>query len=274
MAMLTLGFSAAETASSPYAKFFNPAMAALPGHVIDALSKGPVASELLAPFDRAKDLQEDGYIWAETGYTIAPDGDARIACLTHMPGVTPAMWDWWFAWHGSEALRYKLWHPLAHVDVAWADGKGAMDHYIGRTSNIVEYVGAQRLNVGVRFVDPAALGFDTRALARRGQVAICGRGLMRDLNMEAGWLIHLIRPVPGGSEMRSRFWIGGPHVNPIGMTGGAGKLIGRAAALLRPFSAAQAQELLIHDAQEMNHLAGFLPVLYAALGPVSAGPQT
>ena len=271
---LKLGFSAAELAASPYARYFNPHMAPLPSHVLEALSKGPVAHELLAPFARAPQLQEDGYTLAETAYTIAPDGSARIACLTQMPGVTPAMWDWWFAWHGSEAARYKLWHPLAHVDVAWADGKGHTGHYIGRTSNIVEYVGAQRLNVGVRFVAPSDIGFDKTVLAQRGQVAICGRGLMRDLNMEAGWLVHLIRPVPGGSEMRSRFWIGGPHVNPIGMTGGTGKMIGRAAAMLRPFSASQAAELLIHDAQEMNHLAGFLPQLFSEFGPSASGGQS
>lgn len=267
MRTLELGFSKGEMTDSPYRRFFNPVMAPLPGHVLEALSKGPVAHELLAPFSRVAELQQDGHGLAETAYTIAPNGSARIACLTEMPGVTPAMWDWWFAWHGSEAARYKLWHPLAHVDVDWADGEGHTGRYVGRTSNIVEYVGAQRLNVGVRFVAPADIGFDAKELARRGQVAICGRCLVRDLKMEAGWLVHLIRPVPGGSEMRSRFWIGGPHVNPIGMTGRVGRLVGRAAAKLRPIGAAQATELLIHDAQEMNHLAAFLPALFAEFGP-------
>jgi hypothetical protein len=267
MAMLYLGFSAAECAASPYARFFDPVMAPLPDHVLEALSKGPVARALIAPFAEAAALQEDGYTLAETGYTIAPDGSARIACLTRMPRVTPAMWDWWFAWHGSEAQRYKLWHPLAHVDVGWTDGEGDTGRYVGRTSNIVEYVGAPRMNVGVRFVAPQEVGFDTRRLAEQGAVAIVGRCLMRDLNMEAGWLVHLVRPVPGGSEMRSRFWLGGPYVNPAGMTGAIGKTLGRLAAKLQPFTPAQAAELMIHDAQEMNHLAAFLPELYAAFGP-------
>ncbi|MBS0470646.1 MAG: hypothetical protein JSR60_06210 [Proteobacteria bacterium] len=266
MSRLYLGFDAEERAQSPYARFFNPVMAPLPGHVLEALSKGPVAHELIMPFARAAELQDDGYAPVETGYTLAPDGSARIACLTHMPRVTPAMWHWWFAWHGSEAQRYKLWHPLAHVDVAWADGRGDTGTYLGRTSNIVEYVGAPRLNVGVRFVPPAEAGFDSRRLEEQGAVAIVGRCLMRDLNLEAGWLIHLIRPVPGGSEMRSRFWLGGPHINPIGMTGAFGKALGGVAAKLRPFTAAQAAELMIHDAQEMNHLAAFLPELHAAFG--------
>jgi hypothetical protein len=46
---------------------------------------------------------------------------APLFVLTQMPKVTPAMWDWWFAWHGSEAQRYKLWHPRAHISSKWAD---------------------------------------------------------------------------------------------------------------------------------------------------------
>lgn len=263
MTRLYLGYSDEEMKTSPYARFFNPKMAELPRHVIDALSKGTVAHELLPPFARVGELQRDGYALVENGYTIAPDGAARIACLTEMPGVTPQMWEWWFAWHGSEAQRYKLWHPLAHVDVGWADGRADLA-YIGRTSNIVEYIGSRRMNVAVRFVPPASIGFDEQQLRARGEVAICGRGIVRDLRMESGWLVHHIRPVPGGSEMRSRFWLGGGNVNPIGMEGALGKFIGRTAAKLQAFSSTQAAELMIHDAQEMNHLAAILPALHAA----------
>lgn len=261
-----LGFSTEEMETSRYARFFNPRMAPLPAHVLEALSKGAVAQELLPRFSRVAELQQEGYAVIENGYTIAPDGSARIACLTQMPGVTPQMWEWWFAWHGSEAQRYKLWHPLAHVDVWWADGQGETGEYLGRTSNIVEYIGPTCMNVGVRFVRPSSIGFDEARLAERGEVAICGRGLMRDLRMEGGWLVHHIRPVPGGSEMRSRFWIGGENVNPIGMTGSFGKFIGRTAAKVQKFTSTQAAELMIHDAQEMNHLAAMLPELYAAFG--------
>ncbi len=135
----TLGYDDVELKTSAYARFFDPQMAELPPHVLEALSKGAVAHELLPPFEQLGYLQSDGYSHLENGYTLAPDGSARIACLTEMPGVTPAMWEWWFAWHGSEALRYKLWHPLAHVDVGWADGRGDLEYYIGRTSNITEY---------------------------------------------------------------------------------------------------------------------------------------
>lgn len=258
----TLGYDDDESKTSAYARFFNPLMAELPPHVLEALSKGAMAHELLPPIEQLGYLQSDGYSLLENGYTIAPDGSARIACLTKMPGVTPAMWEWWFAWHGSEAQRYKLWHPLAHVDVGWADGRDDLEHYIGRTSNIVEYLGSDCMKLAVSFVAPAEIGFDEDTLVTRGETAICGRISLPSLGMETGWLVHHIRPVPGGSEMRSRFWIGGKNINPLGMTGSLGKILGSAVSKLQKPTKAQAQELMIHDAQEMNHLTSFLPELY------------
>jgi hypothetical protein len=264
-----LGYSPEELARSPYARYFNPQMAPLPAHVLDALSKGCVARELLPPVAEAARLQQPGHTILENGYTIMADGSARIACLTKMPRVTPEMWDWWFAWHGSEGLRYKLWHPLAHVDVGWADGRSDLAGYVGRTSNIVEYLGSACLNIRLRFVPPGELGFDESALAASGEVVVCARGGLAGLPFDAVWLVHHIRPVAGGAEMRSRFWIFGENVCLRGLRGGLGRAIGLAVSQTRRQSGAQAAELLIHCAQEMNHLAAFLPDLYAEFGPAS-----
>lgn len=260
---LYLGYAAQDLATSPYARFFKPDLAPLPEHVKEALSTGAQAHELLPPVDTAKTLEAPGYWPVETGFTITPDRAVRVFVLTQMPGVTPAMWDWWFAWHGSEAQRYKLWHPRAHVHVAWEDGRSDLTSYVGRLSKVVEYVGPTRLNLTIRFVPPATLGLDEKALAARGEVAICARGGLAGNPMETGWLIHHVRPVPGGSEMRSRFWLAGDNVRPRGISGPLGAMLGRAAARLAPFSSTQAAELLVHCTQEMNHLAAILPALYA-----------
>ncbi|MFZ4604742.1 MAG: DAPG hydrolase family protein [Caulobacter sp.] len=267
---LYLGYSAADLARSPTARFFRPDMAPLSNDVREALAIGPVAHELLPPVARAGDLLDDGDWPVETGYTVAPDGSARVFVKTPMPGVTPAMWDWWFAWHGSHAERYKLWHPKAHVHVAWSDGRDDLTHYIGRTSNVVEYVGAGRMGLTIRFVPPASLGLDEARLARDGAVAICARGGIAGTPVETGWLIHHVRPVPGGAEMRSRFWLGGENVRPRGMPGPVGAVLGRAASRLAPLPPAQAADLLVHCAQEMSHLATILPDLHAAF---STGPS-
>jgi hypothetical protein len=262
-----LGYTATEMASSPYARFFRPDMAPLPEHVREAIAVGLQTEELMPPVSSARALQTPGYWPVENGVTISPDGAFRVFVRTDMPGVTPAMWDWWFAWHGSEAQRYKLWHPRAHMHVAWADGRSDLHHYVGRTSHVVEYVGNQKLNLDIRFVPPASLGLDEERLKREGEVAICARGSMAGTPMETAWLIHHVRPVPGGSEMRSRFWLAGANIRPRGMPGAAGALLGRVAAKFAPLTANMAMELLVHCAQEMNHLAGILPDLFETFGP-------
>lgn len=264
---LHLGFDATERAESPYARFFNADMAPLADPVREALLTGGVAHELLPPAECARDLHKPGYWPVETGYARSPDGAARVFVLTRMPGVTPAMWDWWFAWHGSEAQRYKLWHPRAHVHAAWADGRGETGAYVGRISNVVEYVGSERLRLAIRFVPPSSLGLDERELAAKGEVAICARGGIAGTPMETGWLIHHVRPIEGGSEMRSRFWVAGSNVRPRGMNGALGNAIGRAAAFAASFTPLAAADLLVHCAQEMGHLATILPALHSAFGP-------
>lgn len=266
-----LGYTESELASSPYAAFFNPVMQPLPESVREALAIGAVAHTLLPPLSRARDLQERGYAALETGYTVCPDGSVHIAVLSQMPGVTPAMWDWWFAWHGSDPQRYKLWHPGAHVHVGWKDGRGELDHYVGRVSQVVEYVGARLLQVEVRFVPPAVLGLDEARLCAEGETAICARIGMTvgPLAADGGWLLHHIRPVPGGAEMRSRFWLAGGNVRMMGWEGTAGRWLGSVAGKLLSPPLHQVTELLVHDAQEMQHLAAILPRLYATFGPAS-----
>jgi len=263
---LHLGYSAAEMASSPYASFFNDQMAPLSDHVKEALLIGGQACELFPLVDQAAQLQAPGHWPVETGYGLGPDGSVQVFVLTPMPGVTPAMWDWWFGWHGSEAQRYKLWHPRAHIHSAWADGRSDLNHYIGRTSQVVEYVGHELLTLTIRFVAPAILGLDEARLKRQGEVAICARGGIAGTPMETGWLIHHLRPVEGGCEMRSRFWLGGHNVRPRGRDNALGRLIGGVAAKLNPLKASQAGELLVHCAQEMSHLASVLPELYQHFG--------
>jgi hypothetical protein len=265
-----LGYSATDMDTSPYAAFYRDDMAPLAEHVKDALLVGGQAHELFPLVDRANELQASGYWPVETGYGLGPDGSVQVFALTQMPGVTPAMWDWWFAWHGSEAQRYKLWHPRAHIHVAWADGRTDLNHYIGRTSRVVEYVGHELLNLTIRFVSPDSMGLDEDRLKQQGEVAICARGGIAGTPMETGWLIHHLRPTDGGCEMRSRFWLGGHNVCARGMNNNMGRWLGRVAAHFNPLSPTQASELLVHCAQEMSHLAELLPHIYKTFGPDKA----
>lgn len=259
-----LGFSVEERRTRTFAKFWNPAMAPLPGHAVAALNHGPLAEALLPPAcQAAQSLFGDGHK-VENGYALAGDGGIRVVVRTDMPGVTPDMVDWWFGWHGDDAAKYKLWHPLAHVHAAWkspqppgARGRAA---YLGNTSFVDEYIGSRLLTGAIQFVEPRALGLTEPTLNDPAQaMAVCARTGLAAQPVDVGYLVHHVRAVPGGSEMRSRFWLGGRDI------AGRSPLGAAQAALARRFlkiGEGDARALLIHCAQEMQHLASFLPAMF------------
>jgi len=248
-----------DDGNTEYGGFYNPEMAALPAHVVDALHHGPQADQTLLGFDCVAELLDDGYQQTENGYGHLANGGFQVSVRTEMPGVTPQMWAWWFGWHGSETRRYKLWHPRAHASARWADG-GGEGHYVGRTSLIEEYLGSAYAKAAIRFITPGQIGLPENRIG--DSVAVCARLGSSDVPVDIGWFIHHVRPTTGGAEMRSRFWMGGPYVGVR-----HGNLL--ANSLVRPIAARQLpdpRDLLVHCAQEMNHLAGFLPELHARFG--------
>ncbi len=256
-----------DDVNTPFGKFFQPAMAPLPRHVVEALEHGPQAGPALLAFDGVATVGDDGYQQTENGYGMLEDGSLRVSVRTDMAGVTPAMWSWWFGWHGSDSRRYKLWHPRAHVWAAWQDGDDAgrrgTARYVGRTSVISEYIGSSMLRAAIQFVTPATLGLPA---ADHDVVPICARVGSSDVPVDAGWLVHHIRPTGNGSQMRSRFWLGGPHIAARNAPGLANRVVRPVASRILGASVDYARNLMAHCAQEMNHLAGFLPALYTQFG--------
>ncbi|OBF21108.1 hypothetical protein A5725_14095 [Mycobacterium kubicae] len=266
MTAVYLGYRA-EDANTGFGKFFNPEMASLPTHVVDALHHGPQAGEALLAFADAATVADEGYQQTENGYGILEDGSMQVSVRTDMPEVTPAMWSWWFGWHGSDTRRYKLWHPRAHLSAQWKDGddgerRGAQ-RYIGRWSMISEYIGSTKLRAAIQFVPPSTMCLPAD---RDDAVSICARLGSGDAPVDAGWFVHHVRSTPNGSEMRSRFWMGGPHIAVRNAPDVASKAVRPIAAKVLGVSETTARNLLVHCAQEMNHLAGFLPRLHALFG--------
>ncbi len=258
-----LGYRGADH-DTPWARFYDEAMAPLAPPVVQALAVGAVAPALFTPVEDVGALV-DGDEPVEDGFSVHPDGAITVNVRTPMPGVTPAMWDWWFGWHGSDDRRYKLWHPRAHLSARWEDGGSSDDGgHIGRTSLVVEYLGATLVHAAIRFVPPAEMGFSERALA--GQTAICARTGSSQHPVDLGWLVHHVRPVDGGSEMRSRFWLGGRHTAPRRPNPVLDRVVPPVANRMVALDARAADELLVHCAQEMSHLAARLPALHEAFG--------
>lgn len=253
------GYRAADLAE-PWAKFYHEQVPMLPLHVSEAVKKGPFAPSKLPPLARITELLEPNRTNFETGYTLEADGSIRVAVHTNMPGVSPEMWDWWFGWHGSHDSRYKLWHPKAHLAAAWADGRNEVA-YIGRVSKIEEFIGKSLEKANIAFIAPTELGIPAAALADKSKaVFICARIGYTSWPIDFGWLVHQVRRTKEGAEMRSRFFMGGTHVQWRGRQVPAffSKILQKMARLPER----QAIDLLTHCSEEMNHLAGILPGLH------------
>jgi DAPG hydrolase PhiG domain len=259
-----LGWSNADLAAKPYARFLNSQLQPLPTHIRHALDRGPIAEPLLPAVGAAAENLFGTAPVLEDGFALTADGAMCVAARTEMPGVTPAMIDWWFGWHSDSPERYKLWHPQAHVHAAWLSpppaGTRGRARYVGRTSVVDEYIGSNLIRVAIRFVEPATLGFIDSSLGDPEKATmVCARTGFADFPIDVGYLVHHVRRTAAGSEMRARFWIGGPYAagrNP------AGTVIAQVARLLMRPTEADARALLVHCAQEMQHLANFLPALY------------
>ncbi|WP_316574291.1 DAPG hydrolase family protein [Nocardia canadensis] len=263
------GYSA-EDAAQPYARF----MAARTDPPLESVSAAyagpPTAPDRIPEFSvLTNDLAADGYSAVETGYGQSTTGVVWVAVHTPMPGATAAMWDWWFGWHSIESARYKLWHPDAHLFASLASDRSAQpisdrDKYIGNISYVDEYVGPKLQQLAIAFKDPLIHGFAVPA----GQTVILGQVGSAVAPVDLGWLAHQVRPIDGGCEMRSRFYLNIYDLHTLD-SAQAGRAIRRGAVVdpadLR-VGTDLARELLLHCGQEMHHLSQFLPQLHHEFG--------
>jgi hypothetical protein len=219
----------------------------------------------------ANALLEPGYLALENGYARLDDATLYVAAHTPMPGVTGEMIDWWFAWHGEESARYQLWHPRDHLSARWrrpatwagGDREAWRQLYRNNMSEVDEYVGSTRMLLSIAFADPAAYLDASRFESSGTETVICGRTFSRRENIAAGHLLHQIRRTTDGVEMRSRFWLADFDARNVPLAG----------ALLNPLLNTRrmrralvpnrvGRDLLVHCAEEMTHLAEFLPALF------------
>ncbi len=264
-----LGMRPGDLEGKPYARFWQPDMAPMQPQVVEALHHGAEASELGLEMDQADRLLEPGDLPLENGFTQLPSGHTLVAVRTEMPGVTGAMFEWWMGWHYMEHQRYKLWHPRAHI----ANGTRAMrgddpslsDREKYRTTHYVtEYIADRVERITITFLDPGAFFSEKADRTGGGTTAlVCGRVDLQQAPITIGWLIHQIREREGGTEMRSRFWLGKPRLDRLGERHPVNRLLGSAVVRRLAGRPELGRSMLVHCGMEMNHLAGFLPALHA-----------
>jgi hypothetical protein len=261
-------FYRAADKAKPYAKYFKPHTDPPQPHVPEAIARGPVpASQIPSRGALAADIVRDGYSPVETGYGKTGNGEIWVACLTDMPRVEPKMWDWWFGWHSKESARYKLWHPDAHAYAALrydrADSTTLTDQqkYLNNTSYVDEIIGGHLDQLAISFQSPLRYGIDPKQF---DGTVVCGTVGTALVPVNIGQLCHQVRRTATGSEMRSRFYLNVPGTRALD-TAAIACAVKRGPSLPKniTFDLAFGAALLKHCGEEMNHLAQFLPELYA-----------
>ena len=249
-----------------YSYLFNKPLAEVDPKLSEEIAKSPVdPSRITSVFDR-NDILKPGYLEVENGFARMPDGSGCVATKVEMPGVTPEMIDWWFAWHGLKDLRYKIWCPTDHyaIHVLEKDYAHRMDTSLslkernwGTTDVVVENVGGGPQKMHLSFLSPVDYGYDPELI---GNVSVLISANVTDADTGHGLVTfsHCVREIPGGIEYRSHYWQGyniDENGNPVAVAIPEGGF---------PLEALKGNAL--HSLVEYSNLAEILPGLYEKYG--------
>lgn len=247
-----------------YFKYYNLEMA--PAHDVfyDMVNKGQIDPALALKFEDRNDLFDSGYLDSEIGYCVMEDGTGFLANLTIMPGVTAEMFEWWFAWHGLDDLRYKIWNVEDHYKVETKQKEHITNKNLtyrerlwNTTYEITENIGMGQEKISIDFKKPEELGFEVNKIGTDDCSAIvCGVG---HVNKHASngsiptVMTHFLREIEGGVELRTRFWIGWNVED--------GKEVKRVTEEMN-IPEEVPRNLLLHNIKEYAHLSQILPEIF------------
>lgn len=242
-----------EDKKKSYYKYYLEDMAPVPPEVYERAAAARLSPDQVLPVDQMNRLFEPGYLPAEQGYCALPDGSAYMANLLFMPGVTPEMFDWWFAWHGLDTLRYKIWDKEDHLYAQTRNPEQARDpklsykeKYWHTRHDITEAFGPEPKDVVVPFIPPEEMGFDPEKLKSFDGTIIA---MAAEDNRTVS--CHFVRPVEGGVELRTRFWFGWCLKD--------GKIVRIGD---QPLPEQLPKSLLLHNIKEFTNLARLLPRIF------------
>lgn len=255
-----------EDRKKSYFKYYLQDMYIGPKEKYDMITPEPGDNTKALRIQDRNDLFKPGYLPGEFGWWQLEDGTALIANCTFFPKLTGEIFDWWFAWHPIDRLRYALWDNEDHYDVYLEDPARSRDmnlsmqeRHWGSVHNIWEDIGTGNIDLlRIAFKKPSELGYDMSKIGTEACNALCcanvhvmGRGEIPDVPVV---MTHFLRPVEGGSELRSRFWFGWQIIDgkPVKSIPDGFKI-----------PAAGPVALLKHNVKEYSNLARILPDLYA-----------
>lgn len=176
----------------------------------------PVDPSRITSIHDRNDILKPGYLEVENGYAKMPDGSGCVATKVEMPGVTPEMIVWWFAWHGIRDLRYRIWCPTEHYGIHVHEDSLAhrLDTSLsleergwGTTDVVTEDVGNGPQEMHLSFYSPEDYGYDSE-LVKNVDALINACVSDPKTGMRLITFSHCIRKIPGGIEYRSHYWQG------------------------------------------------------------------
>jgi phloretin hydrolase len=238
--------------------------------VLAEIECGPVDSTRTVALGQVDRLLDPAPLPAETGWCFRSDRTGYVAVRTEMPGVDAEMVEWWFDWHPRDPERYRLWHPLAHVDnsIETPATAGAKPHW-GAVHHPVEDVGTGLVRARIAFGPPTAIGFATDALDDPAVATIvCGYIGDDTRRLRHSAMAHVFLADGDGVVLRSHFWLGAavrPYL-PTPIAAPAGWALNN--RLVRRLSLPNGlpRALATHCAEEYANLASLLPELYGRFG--------
>ena len=237
-----------------------------------AVSNGPMDPADALPLNQIDRQVDPTPLKVESGWCVMPDATIKIQALTPMPKVTAEMVDWWFDWHPHEAIRYKVWHPQAHINnsVIEAATAGVKAHW-GATHYPVETLGQELIKARIEFVPPLEIGFSSNELENPNVATIiCGKAGDMKLHVRHTVMSHVwLNDGNGGTILRSHFWCGAimrPDL-PSGLGDVVGKLINRPVMRKLAMPKGVGESLSLHCVEEFSNLAEILPELYTEFAP-------
>ena len=246
-----------------YSKYYYMDLPPIPENKAAVLAAGPCDPKDALPIHDRNRLFEPGYLPIENGYCTMEDGTGFMACLTPMPGVTAEMFDWWMAWHANGPLRYTIWNPYEHksaVCLNYGIVNNAALSYKERYWDTVHLLeedvgGGAFVKLALCLRQPKHMGFDAEKIGTEAcSTIVCGNSGSVETGVSTLMLTHFLRPVDGGSELRTRFWFGWQMI------------AGRPVKFVpdgQTFPKEIVRGAFNHCAIEFNHLAHILPSVFA-----------
>ena len=204
IAGLTTELTPAE-AQSPFAKYYHQGVKPMEPEQARAFAPHCAMDpkEAFLPWQYREYMRHPGYNAVENGYCVLPNGASYTAIHTLQPGLTDEMIRNFNADFAPDPdLFYKIWFPGAHLrhmadgaieDVGW----GMLElHFVAAMSE--EVLGLQDLQA----LDPSAIYMDGCYARGLPPGASAGTEPVHVV------LINEYRDIPGGREIRHRFWTG------------------------------------------------------------------